>query len=149
MNAMRTPALASPSNPRIKAVARLRDRRHREDAGLTLVDGAREVRRALEAGADVVEAFVCDPLLAGEDARAALDGLAQRDIAITRTSGDERRSGRMITRCVTAPMLAEKSTPTTADGMNAQPAFVCRSHWMNTPAMPIAPMAKFRTPEPR
>ena len=69
---MSDPDLASPANPRIKAVTRLRDRRERDVTGHTLVDGAREVRRALDAGVEIVEAFVYEPLLAGEDARAAL-----------------------------------------------------------------------------
>jgi TrmH family RNA methyltransferase len=88
MTAMPSPTdmIASPSNPRIKATARLRDRRGREETALTLVDGAREVRRALESGVDVVEAFVYEPLLAGEDARVALDALATRDISTTRTN---------------------------------------------------------------
>ena len=80
---MPSSALASPSNPRIKAVARLRDRREREASGHTLIDGARELRRALDAGVNVVEAFVCEPLLAGEDARAALDALTTRNIPTT------------------------------------------------------------------
>ena len=40
------PALTSRTNPRVKAAVGLRDRRERERHGLTLVDGAREVRRA-------------------------------------------------------------------------------------------------------
>jgi TrmH family RNA methyltransferase len=86
MSAMPSPVLASPSNPRIKSVARLRDRRERESTGLTLVDGAREVRRALESGVAVVEAFVCEPLLAGEDARVALDRLRDSGVPITTTT---------------------------------------------------------------
>src|SRR5688572_20485124 len=86
MTTMSQPALASPSNPRIKAAARLRDRRAREASGLTLVDGARELRRALEAGVEVVEAFLCEPLLAGEDARAALDALGSRSVLVTTTT---------------------------------------------------------------
>jgi TrmH family RNA methyltransferase len=86
MTTMSEPALASPSNPRIKAAARLRDRRAREASGLTLVDGARELRRALEAGVEVVEAFLCEPLLAGEDARAALDALGSRSVLVTTTT---------------------------------------------------------------
>ncbi len=86
MTTMSDPALASPSNPRIKAAVRLRDRRERDRSGLTLVDGARELRRALEAGVEVVEAFVCEPLVAGEDARAALDGLRSREVAVTTTT---------------------------------------------------------------
>jgi len=86
IRAMPSPALASPSNPRIKSVARLRDRRERESTGLTLIDGARELRRALQSGVEVVEAFVCEPLLAGEDARAALDGLTAARIPVTTTT---------------------------------------------------------------
>lgn len=86
MSSTNSPALASPSNPRIKRIARLRDRRERESTGLMLVDGAREVRRALDAGVEVVEAFVCEPLLAGEDARAALDALAARRVPVTTTT---------------------------------------------------------------
>jgi TrmH family RNA methyltransferase len=86
MGAMPSPTLASPSNPRIKSVARLRDRRERESTGLTLVDGAREVRRALDSKVEVVEAFVCEPLLAGEDARVVLDLLRDRGVPITNTT---------------------------------------------------------------
>lgn len=70
------PAITSTANPRVKAAVALRDRRERERTGRTVVDGARELRRALAAGVEVVEAFVHDAALAGEDARAALDGLA-------------------------------------------------------------------------
>jgi TrmH family RNA methyltransferase len=86
MTTMSEPALASPSNPRIKAAARLRERRERDRSGLTLVDGARELRRALEAGVEVVEAFVCEPLVAGGDARAARDGLRSRNVPVTTTT---------------------------------------------------------------
>ena len=67
--------ITSTANPRIKAASALRDRGARAETGFTVVDGAREVRRALEAGVTAVEAFVCEPLLAGEDARFALDRL--------------------------------------------------------------------------
>lgn len=86
MTAMSTPTLASPSNPRIKAAAALRDRRERDATGLTLVDGARELRRALGSGVEVIEAFVCEPLLGGEDARAALDALRTRGLPVTTTT---------------------------------------------------------------
>ena len=46
------PILTSHANPRIKAAVALRDRRERDRTGLTLVDGARELRRALDAGVD-------------------------------------------------------------------------------------------------
>jgi TrmH family RNA methyltransferase len=80
------PVLTSSANPRIRAASALRDRRQRDQTGLTLIDGARELRRALDAGVAVVEAFVCEPLLAGPDARAALDGLRERGTPIRATS---------------------------------------------------------------
>ena len=87
-----TPEITSRSNPRVAAVAGLRDRRERERQGLTVVDGSREVRRALDSGADVVEAFVCGPLLAGPDARAALDALERRGTRSPRSARASSRS---------------------------------------------------------
>lgn len=70
---MRTVTLIdSPQNPRVRAAAALRDRRERLAAGLTIVDGARECRRALEAGVAVDAAFICPPLLRSDDALAAV-----------------------------------------------------------------------------
>ncbi len=80
------PMLTSFANPRVKAAIALRDRRERDRTGQTLVDGAREVRRALDAGVEVVSVFVCEPLLAGVDARAALDTLAERGVQMQATS---------------------------------------------------------------
>lgn len=81
-----TPVLTSFANPRVKAAGALRDRRQRDRTGLTLVDGARELRRALEAGVTVVEAFVCEPLLAGPDARAVFDRLRADGTTLHTTS---------------------------------------------------------------
>ena len=80
------PVLTSASNPRVRAAIALRERRQRDLAGLTLIDGAREVRRALDAGVVVVEAFVCEPLLAGPDARVALDRLREDATSIRTVS---------------------------------------------------------------
>lgn len=77
-----SPVLTSAANPRIKAAVALRDRRERDRRGLTLVDGARELRRALDAGVEVTEVFACEPLLAGADARAILDRLARDDVPV-------------------------------------------------------------------
>ena len=63
--------ITSLANPRVKAVVRLRDRRAREQAGLTLVDGARELLRGLAAGITVHEGFVCDDLLRSADGHEA------------------------------------------------------------------------------
>ncbi len=87
MGAMDTaPVITSTVNPRVKAVVALRERRAREATGLTVVDGAREVRRALEAGVVVTEAFVCERLLAGADARVAFDRLVVSGAPVTSVS---------------------------------------------------------------
>lgn len=98
------PVLTSLANPRIKSAVALRDRRERDRSGLTLVDGARELRRALDAGVEVVEVFICEPLLAGSDARAALDAL--------RASGAQ-------TRPVSAGVFAKLAFGERAEGLLA------------------------------
>jgi len=71
------PLIDSPGNPRIRAAVALRERRERDATGLTLVDGAREARRAVEAGVEVEAAVVCEPLLTSEDGRAAVAALGR------------------------------------------------------------------------
>ncbi len=69
----------SPRNPRIQAALALRERRDRLAAGLTIVDGARECRRALDAGLTVADAFTCPPLLRS--------GAALEAVALLRARG--------------------------------------------------------------
>jgi RNA methyltransferase, TrmH family len=76
----------SPANQRIKAAVALRDRREREATGRTLVDGAREARRALEAGARAVTAFVDADRLAGDDGIAALELARARGVEVVDVS---------------------------------------------------------------
>lgn len=49
--------ITSLQNPRLKQLVKLRDRRPRDDAGLFLIEGFREVKRALEAGVKPVELY--------------------------------------------------------------------------------------------
>ena len=66
----------SPSNPRLRGALALRERRERDATGLTLVDGAREALRAVQAGVAIESAFVCRPLLASPDSSELLAELA-------------------------------------------------------------------------
>lgn len=77
----------SAANPRIRAALSLRERRDRDRTGLTLVDGGREALRAIEAGADVVEAFVHPPMVETADGRRALELLG----AVAGGSGADRQ----------------------------------------------------------
>jgi TrmH family RNA methyltransferase len=78
--------IASPANPRLKAAVRLRDRRERDRSGRTIVDGAREILRALDGGATVVEAYVCETLATSVDARTAVTRLHDAGAAVVTTS---------------------------------------------------------------
>ena len=49
--------ISSPSNPRVKAVARLRDRRERDAGGVFVVEGERDVGRAFDAGLNCLDLF--------------------------------------------------------------------------------------------
>ncbi|HEY1407595.1 MAG TPA: RNA methyltransferase [Promineifilum sp.] len=63
--------ITSAQNPRIKRVIKLNDRRARDEARSTIVEGVREVRLALGRGVVPVEAFICPELIEGSEAEAA------------------------------------------------------------------------------
>jgi TrmH family RNA methyltransferase len=80
--------ITSPANPRVKQAAALRAARERRQTGLTLVDGLREIARAVAAGVEIVELFVAAEARP-DDARAAdraacLDACAARGAALVR-----------------------------------------------------------------
>lgn len=68
--------ITSLQNPRVKAAVRLRDRREREATGLTIIDGTRELARAIDASVEIVEAFVCHELVRTSDAQDCVRALA-------------------------------------------------------------------------
>ena len=53
-----TEKISSLQNPRVKQLVRLRDRRPRDEAGVFLVEGYREIRRALEKGVALQEIYI-------------------------------------------------------------------------------------------
>ena len=83
--------LSSTRNPRVKAVAALRDRRARDEAGLTLIDGVREVARAVAGGAAIVEVYV-------DRARLRDDGVEAMEAA--------RAAGAEVVEC--APFVLDR-----------------------------------------
>jgi TrmH family RNA methyltransferase len=62
--------ITSTANPRLREAARLREAPARRDSGLTIVDGGREVRRALAAGIQLVELFLDEAILSRAEASA-------------------------------------------------------------------------------
>lgn len=83
---MTEPAISSTKNPRIRAAVALRDRRERDQTGLTLVDGARELARAVTGGADIVEVFVDEDRL-GHEAADAAEAAGRRGAIVVPVSG--------------------------------------------------------------
>jgi len=75
----RVEVITSSANPRVRAALALRERHGRSESGRLLVDGSREVLRALEAGLAVREAFVApgrpEPEAADLIARLAATGV--------------------------------------------------------------------------
>ncbi|NBW95914.1 MAG: RNA methyltransferase [Planctomycetia bacterium] len=61
--------ITSPANPRVREAARLRDAEDRRRTGCTLVDGLREIERAIRAEVEIPEAFL--------DAEAPADALRE------------------------------------------------------------------------
>jgi TrmH family RNA methyltransferase len=63
--------ITSLQNPHIKRVIKLNDRRARDEARQTVVEGVREVRLALGRGVVPVEAYICPELIEGAEAETA------------------------------------------------------------------------------
>ncbi len=83
---MTTLEISSAGNPRVQAAARLRDRRERETRGQSLVDGGREIGRAIVAGIELVELFACLDLVSSADAAAALESARATGFNVTAVS---------------------------------------------------------------
>lgn len=59
--------ITSTANPRVKNLAKLRRRRYRDEAGVTLVEGFEELALALRAGVVPVTVYCCPELLYGDE----------------------------------------------------------------------------------
>lgn len=59
---MSVPSITSVHNPRVKDAVKLRNRRQRAKQSRCLIDGAREIARAIDAHVRLVDAFVCEAL---------------------------------------------------------------------------------------
>jgi TrmH family RNA methyltransferase len=59
--------ITSLQNPKVKEVVKLRDRRPRDESGLFLIEGYRELKRALDAGRKIETLFYCPELFLGSN----------------------------------------------------------------------------------
>jgi TrmH family RNA methyltransferase len=65
--------ITSLQNPRVKQLVKLRDRRPRDEAGVFLVEGYREIRRALEKKVPLAEVYFSPDWFLGENEPALLE----------------------------------------------------------------------------
>lgn len=78
--------IESLKNPRVKHVVKLRDRRDREREGLFLIEGYRELLRALENDYPVQEVFYCTALWRGGNEQRLVDSLAAAGAELLETT---------------------------------------------------------------
>jgi TrmH family RNA methyltransferase len=69
--------ITSLQNPRVKAAVKLRLARERKKQARIIIDGARELLRAWQAGIDLVEVFVCEELCKSDECREVIKALAE------------------------------------------------------------------------
>ncbi len=75
--------ITSRQNPRVKDAVKLRERRHREKQGRILIDGAREISRAIQSGLAMEEVFVCEEFCTSNDAKSLMILLPECGAEIT------------------------------------------------------------------
>ena len=68
--------ISSLQNPRVKQLVKLRDRRPRDEAGVFLVEGYREIRRALEKAVKLQELYFSPEWFLGENEPALIEKAA-------------------------------------------------------------------------
>ena len=80
--------ISSLQNPRIKQLVKLRDRRPRDEAGVFLVEGYRQIRRALEKGIRITELYYSPEWYLGENEPALIAQAAEAGAHLFELSKD-------------------------------------------------------------
>jgi len=69
--------ITSPTNPQVKRLVRLRNRRERDASGVFTVEGFRELTRAVEAGVSIRTIYFCPELFLGDNERSLIERAAR------------------------------------------------------------------------
>jgi TrmH family RNA methyltransferase len=80
--------ITSLQNPRVKQLVKLRDRRDRDEAGLFLVEGYREIRRALEKNVRLQELYFSPEWFLGENEPTLIERARQAGAQLFELSKD-------------------------------------------------------------
>lgn len=70
--------ITSNQNERVKKIKRLKDRRDRDKTGLFLIEGFRELTRAVDAGVEIEELFFAPDLFLGENEPALISRIEKK-----------------------------------------------------------------------
>ena len=74
--------ISSLQNPQIKASVKLQDRKGREESGLFLIEGYRELNRAVTGGITILRLFICPDLFLGENESTLIQNIEESGGAI-------------------------------------------------------------------
>jgi RNA methyltransferase, TrmH family len=80
--------IASPQNQRIKDAIKLRDRRQRTKQDRTIIEGSREIGRAIEGGVELAEVFVCREFCHTDESGRLLSLLAETDAPLVEVTAE-------------------------------------------------------------
>lgn len=78
------PIITSAQNTRVKQVVGLRDRRERDKSNLFLIEGYRELLRAIQAGRKMDSLFICPELFLGENEPDLIQTIAASKVPVIR-----------------------------------------------------------------
>lgn len=78
--------LTSLQNPQVKEAVKLQNRRSRDETGLFLIEGYRELKRAVEGGVSIVKLFICEPLFLGENEESLIQTIQEMGGTILKCS---------------------------------------------------------------
>lgn len=70
--------ITSLQNPKVKQAVKLRDRRERDDTGLFIIEGYRELFRAAEAKHKIKTLFICPELFLGSNEKTLIERIKSR-----------------------------------------------------------------------
>jgi TrmH family RNA methyltransferase len=111
--------ITSRQNPRIKEAVRLRSSRERQRRSRFIIDGAREITRAIEAGITPIEAYICDELCTSDESLQAVAAIDRTNAEVLQVSAEvyeklafgDRRDGVVIVAQRHGKSLADLRLP--------------------------------------
>ena len=82
MKAQSPETITSTKNQMVKDAVRLMDRRHRDETGLMLIEGLKELQLAVKKGIEFERLFYCEELFRGSDERDILIEVERRGVEL-------------------------------------------------------------------